>query len=163
MSSLRLNLLPVVEALRAGIRGGLDQVPHQLTIRTRTYAGRVGESPYVDKDLTLPRHYPVHQIETGDVSGPAGKYEVGDIIVDHITPSNGAGVGYTRDQLAPAPEENGVDIIYVLSGPHAGDYSLFEIRTAGHGHSAGGRGHGGVYTYTLILRRRRGTTDVYTG
>lgn len=144
--SLRTSLLGVLDTLR-GITGpsGLDLRTSQLTIRTRTYTGgrRTSTAVTTDSDVALPQIYKVRQVTTGEIANSGGRYEDGDIMVGPITPSNGAGVGYTEAQLAPKPSGDGVDVLYLLSGAHAGTYDRVELRSTE------------PFSYYLVLRRTR--------
>lgn len=141
--SFRTSILAAVEAARS-ISGpsGLDIRTHQLTIRKRTWSGgAIDVGTPTDEDLVLPPHYPVRLVKASEVNSAAGNYEVGDVIVRHITPSDGAGTGYTPLQLKPRITAHGQEVIYVLTGPHGGEYGLVEIRT----HRP--------FSYDLVLRR----------
>jgi len=142
--SFRTNLLKVADAGRAlAGPGGLDQRTNQVTVRTRTWSGDfVGLGTPTDSDLILPAIYPVKQVSTREVSSSGGLYEMGDIIVNHITPSDGESVGFTPMQLKPSVTSSSVEIIYIVTGSHAGEYSLQELRTYR------------PYSYTMVLRRR---------
>ena len=142
--SLRTSLLAVVEAARK-ISGptGVDIRVDQLTIRTRTWSGtRLRLGTDTDVDLVLPANYPIRLIASHEVHADVGRYEYGDILVNHITPSDGAGVGYTPAQLKPAVTTDNVEILYIITGSHAGTYELVEARTYR------------PFTYQLVLRRR---------
>lgn len=141
--SFRLALLQLVEAARS-ISGpaGLDIRTNQLTIRKRTWSGaRVRQGTSTDVDLVLPAHYPIRLVSEQELNSAAGQYEMGDILVDHITPSDGDGVGYTPADLHPTVTTNNVELIYVINGAHAGEYSFVELRTFR------------PFTYQLVLRR----------
>lgn len=141
--SLRLDLLSIVDAVRsiAGV-DALDQRTHQLTIRTRTWSGaRLKQGTATDVDLVLPQKFPVRVVNASEVSSSGGLLEMSDILVDHITPSNGAAVGFTPLQLKPYITTHNVEVVYILSGPKAGEYGLIELRAYR------------PYTYQLILRR----------
>lgn len=145
--SFRLGLLAAVEAAR-GIAGptGLDVRTNQLTIRTRTWSGAMlDDGTATDSDLVLPAHYPVRNVALDEVASSGGVYETGDVLVNHITPSNGVDVGYTREQLNPKSLDNNVEILYLLTGSHSGEYALVECRTFR------------SFSYSLVLRRRRST------
>lgn len=123
-------------------------VTNQLTIRQRVWAGgRPGMvvEGFNDIDLVLPARYPVRHLTQQELNASAGRYEVGDILVDGISPSDGAGSGYTPEQLAPTITTDDVELIYVITGDHAGEYSLVEARTFR------------AFTYQLVLRRRSST------
>ena len=128
---------------------GLDVRVHQLTIRLRTWSGaRKGAGTPTDVDLVLAQQYPIRPLKAQEIAGSGGEYELGDILVDHITPSNGT-IGFTPQQLKPpTPLGDRQERIYIIGGspgPHAGEYSLIEIRTYR------------PFTYQLILRRRTTT------
>lgn len=140
-------MLSIIDAVRS-VNGpnGLDLRTNQLTIRARTWSGSyIKEGSPTDVDLVLSKYYPIRHIREAEVLGSAGNYQTGDILVDHITPSNGDGVGYTREQLTPTVTTNNVEIVYILSGSHPGEYSLVECRTFR------------PFTYQLVLRRTRTT------
>ncbi len=129
--SFRLNLLAMVDAARS-IAGplGLDIRTNWLTIRTRTWSGSVlGDGTPTDSDLVLPKHYPIRYITAAEVLSSGGQYEIGDIAVNHITPSNGAGVGYTPTQLKPLVTEDNVELIYLVTGEHGGEYVVKTLET----------------------------------
>lgn len=141
--SLRTALLSIAEAARS-ISGptGVDIRTNQLTIRTRTWSGgRVRLGTPTDSDLVLPAHYPIREVNSQELNSSGGRYEIGDIKVAHITPSDGAGVGYTPAQLKPAVTANNVEVIYIINGPSAGEYGIVELNTMR------------PFSYTLILRR----------
>ena len=134
--SFRTDLYELVDSVRS-IAGPdvFDDTINQLTIRTRTWSGpRVGMGTSSDSDLVLPAYYPISLLESQRISSSAGLYEQGDILVDHITPSNGAGVGYTEEQLAPTVSSDNVEVLYLISGDslgngHPGEYRCVECRT----------------------------------
>lgn len=97
---------------------------------------------YTDSDLVLPARYKIKPITAGQVYSSGGQYEIGDILVDHLTPSNGAGTGYTVEQLAPTVTTDNVEIIYVITGEHPGEYARVEMRSYR------------PFTYQMILRHR---------
>jgi hypothetical protein len=142
--SFRTDFYPLLDELRS-LAGPseFDIRLNQLTIRTRTWSGTiVGEGTSTDSDLVLPAHYPVRFMTAQEISSAAGEYEVSDLLVDHITPFDGVSVGYTKDQLRPQPTSDNVEIIYILTGSHAGDYHCMEIRNYK------------AFTTQLVLRRR---------
>lgn len=142
--SFRTDFLKTVDDLRA-ISGpsGFDIRVNQVTIRTRTWdGGLIGKGNANDSDLVLPAQYPVRFLTAQDVFSSSGEYEVGDILVDHITPSDGAGTGYTPQQLRPDVTTDNVEIIYVISGQHAGEYRCIDLRAFR------------AFTTQLVLRRR---------
>lgn len=116
---------------------------NSLTIRTRTWSGeRLRQGDPTDVDLVLPARYPIRYLTSQEIFSADGRYETGDVLVRHITPSDGAGTGYTPAQLNPTVTSNNVEIIYLLVGEHAGEYTLIECRTFK------------PFSYELVLRRR---------
>lgn len=153
MPSLRANLIRRADAIRnIRLPTRLDQAAMQLQIITRTWSsGEVGAdaaagSPqFTDASITLPQKFPIRQVTTEEIASSGGKYELGDIVIEHITPSHPSnpGVGYSPQQLEPYSTSNGVEIIYVISGgKHDGEYAKRSLETYRN------------YSYTLVLRRR---------
>lgn len=143
--SFRTDILPVVDATRA-IAGpdGLDVRTSKLTIITRTWSGgRAGMGTYSDASLELPQHYKLKDLSSKEIAGSGGRYQQNDIRVGPITPAYSSG-GYTPAQLAPAGD-NGVEVLYQITGPDSGMYSLVECCTDA------------AFHYSLVLRRRRTT------
>ena len=152
MSKVRLRgtLLRVAYRVRA-VAGPehLDQRPHQLSIVTRTWSGgrkEAGEA--TDTALALPQQLPIRQLSTREIAGSGGRYEVGDVLVEGITPEyvdprTGEARGYSPLVLDPHVARNGTEIVYRLTGPHAGDYQLVELQSWR------------PYAYHLVLRRRQ--------
>jgi hypothetical protein len=119
---------------------------NRVTIRTRTWSGtRLRQGDPTDVDLELPARYPVRYLTGQEISSSAGQYETGDVLVRHITPSDGTGVGYTPAQLQPAVTTNNVELIYILVGEHAGEYTLIDLRTFR------------PFSYEMVLRRKSTT------
>lgn len=126
----------------------LDVRPSKLTIVTRTWSGGARDkgSPS-DVFLEVPDIYQFDQLATHEISGSAGRYEVGDIIVGPITPNFNSGPdsgGFSESDLKPSVFP-GVETIYRVIGQHAGDYGLVEMRSLE------------VFSYYLVLRRLRTT------
>jgi len=142
--SIRTSLIKLVDRYRA-LTGPdhFDLRTNQLTIRTRRWSGgQVELGDPIDSDLVLPAIYPVRYLTAHELRTAAGRYELVDILVDHITPSDGNGTGYTQEQLYPTVTDNGTEIIYILTGTHAGEYRCMDIRTYR------------PFTYQLVIRRR---------
>lgn len=156
--SFRLGLLPLVDAIRRDVAGvaGLDQRPNRVTIITRTWSsGKIGRGTFIDTEVALPPQLPVHQLATAEIAGSGGFYETGDVHVARITPSDGLGTGFTPAQLAPSFDEEGIEVIYRIDGPLAGEYALVQLRNGGLSGPVGGYpGKGGIYSYALVLRAR---------
>lgn len=141
--SFRTALLATVDSIRS-IAGptGFDIRVNQLSIRTRTWdGGRIGLGNSSDSDLVLPARYPIRYVSAQEIFSAAGEYEQGDVLVDHITPSDGT-IGYTQAQLRPQPTSDAVEILYILTGTHAGLYRCIDVRTYR------------AFTSQLVLRRR---------
>ncbi len=145
--SFRINLLEMVDRARS-IAGplGLDIRTNVLTIRTRTWSGSVlGEGSPSDSDLVLNPWYPIRYVTAAEIDVSGGQYEIGDISVNHITPSNGAGVGYTPTQLKPLVTADNVELIYLITGAHGGEYVIKTLETYR------------PFSYRLVLSRSTAT------
>lgn len=87
----------------------------------------------------------MRSLTASEVDSSGGAYTLEDLLVNHITPSNGAGVGYTDAQLNPPVPDNKTEIIYLVTdadGNLVGEYSLVTYRWPR------------PFTKQLILRRR---------
>lgn len=145
MSTLRTDMLALKDDL-IGLRlpSQLDQAVHQLTIRTRTWAGGAQDvGPFTDADLVLPKKYRMRQLTTREVETSGGRLEMGDIIFEGLVPNDPANgsIGFTPAQLQPHIVQ-GQEVIYIVTGPHNGLYALIELRTSK------------TYAYAVVLRRR---------
>lgn len=148
--SLRTAMLRVGNVVRTiASKPGLDVWPTTVKVRTRTWtAGRRGrEGGFTDVDVLITPTPMARWVTSREIRASAGRYTVGDVIVEHITPAHAAnpGIGYTQDQLQPVAPANGVETIYVLEGEIAGDFSLVSLDVID------------VVTYNLHLRRMRTT------
>jgi hypothetical protein len=127
--SFRTSFLGLADGLRK-LQGatGFDVATSQLTIRKRLWAGGAAGTPggYTDTDLALPQHYKIRTVTAREVAGSGGVLLEGDIKVGPITPSDGAGVGYTPAQLRARATSPGEEIIYVVTGALAGDYTCVD-------------------------------------
>jgi len=144
--TLRTDLLPVVDELRA-LAGpsGFDVRTSQLTVRTRTWAGgRRGLGPVTDSDLDLAQSYKIREVSTREIASSGGLFEMGDIKVGPITPTDVSGGGYTEAQLAPEGQ-TGTEVVYVVTGDLAGEYARVELNKSK------------PFSWYLTLRRRRTT------
>lgn len=145
--SFRTEFLGVVDDLRS-LAGpdAFDIRLNQLTIRVRTWSGEiVGEGTSSDDDLVIPQKYPIRFVTAQEIFSAGGMYEASDLFMDHITPSDGAGIGFSMDQLRPRVTTNNVEVIYILTGSHSGEYRCVEIRNYR------------PFTTQLVLRRRNET------
>lgn len=103
-----------------------------------------------DVDLVLPRHYRIRQVSSQEIASTGGRYEAGDLIVEHITPSDGMGNGFTPLQLKPRPATNATEVIYLITSSLDtdgidGEYSLRELRSWR------------PFTFDLVLKRTERT------
>jgi hypothetical protein len=144
--TLRTDLLPVVDELRA-LAGpsGFDVRTSRLTVRTRTWAGgRRGLGPVTNSDLVLAQSYKFRELTSKEVASSGGVFEMGDLRVGPITPTDVSGGGYTEAQLAP-DGSTGTEIIYVVTGALAGEYARLELDKSK------------PFSWYLTLRRQRTT------
>jgi hypothetical protein len=109
-----------------------------------------GVPAYVDSTLDLPPIYRVHQLRntTQEIASGGGRYEAGEMVVGPITPAftwpDGTRGGFRELDLKPLAR-TGTEIVYVLSGAHAGEYTLRELRSAK------------PFSYEVVLARRQTT------
>jgi hypothetical protein len=125
-----------------------DVCPTQITIVTRTWSGgRKDAGTATDSSLALPAKFPIRPLKVAEIASSGGVYEMGDLLVDLITPNDGVhnpGVGFTEAQLAPrAVAHSGVEVLYVLTGQHAGEYHRVELRSSD------------PFVWQLVLGRKR--------
>ena len=136
---LRDKLLRLTEPAKFDVR------PNKLIIRTRTWkGGRVGaDGGYTDRDLVIPQRYRIEHVSAREVASSGGRYEMGDMKVCGVSPAY-AGGGFTPGQLKPGGSR-GVEVIYVIVGPSAGEYQLVQLHTEG------------TFSYDLVIRLTRRT------
>jgi hypothetical protein len=150
-------MLPVFDRLRAKTGpGGFDIRPTSLAIITRRWtSGAVGVAPdvaaapaYVDARLELPSVYKVRQVTTREIASSGGRYEAGDVKLGPITPAytnaDRSPGGVSEAQLKPDGGE-GTEIVYELSGVHAGEYALIALVSTA------------PFSWWLVLGRRQTT------
>lgn len=145
--SFRTALLAVADKFRAVSGPALFDIrTNQLTIRKRVWSGSyIADGVATDTDLVLPAQYPIRHVTGADVASSGGHYTLTDLLVNHITPYNGVGVGYTPTQLVPDITDDRTQLIYVITGPDAGEYDLVEAKFSR------------PFSYQLILRRKAST------
>ena len=150
-------LLHAVDVIRS-IQGpsAFGVVVTQVTVVQRVwFGGQVGsEGGTSDSSLPgspcgLPMYYPVVPLSTRQVMGSGGQYEWGDIRVGPITPkfadtlcSPPVSGGFSEGDLHPVANVDGVEVIYVLTGRHAGEYQFVALESWD------------PTGYSLVLRRR---------
>lgn len=150
--SLRTSLLPVADVVRSlaspeTLSGGvgLDTWINTLTVRTTTWSGgRPGSGTATHADLVLVPNPEIRELSDHELAGSGGRYTAQDLRVQHITPEYTDG-GYSPLQLAPDVSSAAVEIVYVIEGPLAGEYTLV------------GSSFADPFEYQLTLRRRRTT------
>jgi len=101
----------------------------------------VGQGTPTSTVLELPQRYPIRYLAQHEVATSGGRYELGDVMVDHITPSTNGTVGYTPEELSPRFTTNNVEVQHIITGSHAGVYRVVELKTLR------------PFTYQLVLRR----------
>lgn len=142
----RKTFLPLAEQFRKISGPSFADIRHQITIRRRVWSGTyIREGTATDTDLVLPAHYPIRHITAAEVSASGGAYTTEDLLVNHVTPSDGLTTGYTDAQLAPAVTDRKTEVFYVITnsdGVLAGEYTLVELRWPR------------PFTKQLVLRRR---------
>lgn len=158
--TLRTDLLGISEDIRKAIRApdGLDQCPNKLQIIQRTWdGGRVGSGNSTETVLIdFDRYLPIRYMLAHEVAASGGRYNFTHVMVSRITPADGEGHGFTPEQLQPTIEQDGIELIYRISGQIEGDYTITDLRIGGRAsHPGGYSGRGGTYSYALILERRR--------
>lgn len=134
MPTLRDDLLPALNDARTICDDlGLRQNAVDVVVRTWT-SGRVGtpatQSPgtdYTDATVHLAPNPKVRRVTQREVASSGGRYEDADLVVGPMTPAF-LGGGNTTDQLDPLVRDRGVELIFVLTGPNAGEHSLVDFR-----------------------------------
>jgi len=154
MSTPRTAILRALAAVFTVLGpSALDICPSQVTIRTRVWSGgALRQGTTTDTDLVLPQQLFLRQVTTREIENSGGRYEQGDIAVTNIVPNDPAnpGIGYTESQLAPVANVPGMEILYFVTGQHAGDYTRGYVETTD------------PFEYRLFLTRRR-TQALITG
>jgi hypothetical protein len=134
-----------------GIQGTFGLRPNSVSVVTRTWAsGRVGKGTFDDGvPLVLTPTPMVREVSTREVASSGGRFETGDLRVGPITPAYPGPPpgGYTTAQVAPevTPDQKGVEVIYLVTGSDAGEYSRISLNSDFALH------------YTLTLRRSNRT------
>ncbi len=141
------------------IPGTLGLRPNAVTIEIRTWdGGKVGRGaatvstpgdPFGTVGLTILPTPKVREVSTHEVASSGGVYEQGDLVVGPITPAypGPPAGGYTVEQIAPeiAPDQAGIEVVYLITGPDAGEYRRITANTDRALH------------FTLMLRRTNRT------
>ena len=149
-ATLRASLLPVLNKAR-GIIDDLGFRTSDVVIRTRRWVGeRSAEGDYTDDLLPLRNPRPrVRTLSTQEVAASGGKYELGDLRIDKLTPrfAGPPAGGYTPAQLDPPVGEEGVEVRYVVTGAFAGEYA---IQSGNFDRALG---------YSIVIRRTNAVTS----
>lgn len=151
MAFVNPSLLRALEQLRA-LQGPrhFNWVQSQLTIIQRRWNGGLigNEGGYFDTTLPLPQHYEIALVSTAQIMGSGGQYETGDIRIGPITPPFVDNFsltphigGFSEAQLHPVPKTDDVQIIYSVTGLHAGEYQFVALESVD------------PTGYVLVLRR----------
>lgn len=140
----RMRSLPAATQLSGA--AGFDIRPNAVTRRLRTWAsGRLGDPmpatsgvDYTDADIPLAPTPKVRALSAREIASSGGRYEDGNLVVGPITPAytvtacctsaTETSGGYTVEQLDPVITTDGVELIYLVDGPNAGEYYLHEVR-----------------------------------
>lgn len=120
MATVREKLLPVTARLRAIADTKMGLRRFRVFLRRRTPSdgrgGRGATETIVDVELLeKPR---VREAGGQDVASSAGRIEIGDFIIDRITPQNEAAtVGIAPGTIPRSPTLNSQQVLVVLVGP----------------------------------------------
>lgn len=131
-------------------------VVSQVTVIQRLwFGGQVGveggtsDTATPGSPLILPEYYEVKPVNTRQIMGSGGQYEFGDIRIGPITPtfndalSSPAAVGgFSEAQLHPTTGGDAVEVLYTITGRHAGEYQFVAVESWD------------PTGYYLVLRRR---------
>jgi hypothetical protein len=152
--SFRNDILGLVDNLM-GLLGptGFDITLYKVDVKLRTWSGQhKGFGTFTDTLVaSLPQHSKVRNIRSDEIQSSGGLYRVNDVVVEHVTPSDGALIGFTEDQLHPhvAIGANNVERIYILTGPpptnHIAEYDHVTLLAYS------------PFEFQLVLRRRATT------
>jgi hypothetical protein len=132
--TLRDDLLPALNDARAICdEFGLRQNAVDVIVRTWA-SGEIGVPEtqiagvdYVDQKIRLVPNPKVRRLTQREIASSGGRYEDADLIVGPMTPAF-AGGGNSTAQLDPLELQPGVELIYVLSGPNAGEHAAIDVR-----------------------------------
>ncbi len=142
--SLRSDLLPTFQATRVLIND-LGFRTNNLTISTKTWAsGRPGVGSATYSSITITPPPKIREVSAREIASSGGRYQEGDLRVTKITPAFSGG-GYTPAQIRPTTVTSGVEVLYVVAGPSAGDYRLVDSDFSKN------------FGYELTIRRQRTT------
>ncbi len=133
----KLRSLPA--ATTASGAPGYDIRPNTVTRRVRTWASGKAGVPrpatlgvdYADVDILLTPTPKVRSLSAREIASSGGRYEDAELVVGPITPTYDTGTatgGYTAEQLDPVVTGGGVEVLYIVEGPNAGQYYLHEVR-----------------------------------
>lgn len=140
----------VVHVISAPVATDLPSVQTLANALQSAFNAHILADAVADVDLVLPQQYRIRQLATNEIVQSGGRYEMGDVIMEHITPWDGISVGFTVAQLKPPAKSNSVQIIYIVTsddvaGGHTGEYELRELRSWR------------PFSFDLVLKRRETT------
>lgn len=106
-------------------------------IQRRWYGGQIGaEGGTVDTPLVVNPYYEVSPVNTAQIMSSGGQYEMGDIRMGPITPTFNDQLsvppvigGYSEAQLHQVSTTDDVQIIYSITGKHAGEYQFVALES----------------------------------
>ncbi len=132
--TLRDDLLPALDGARA-ICDELGLRQNAVAIVLRTWASGEIETPstqtagtdYTDVTIRLVPNPKVRRVTQREIASSGGRYETADIVIGPMTPAF-AGGGNTVAQLDPLVLAAGVELIFVLTGPNAGEHVVIDVR-----------------------------------
>ena len=134
--SLRDDLLPTLNDARTICDDfGLRQNAVDVVVRTWT-SGKVGtpatQTPGVDyseQRVHLTPNPKVRYLTQREVASSGGRYKDEDLMVGPMTPAF-VGGGISTAELFPVNRQKGVEILFVITGPNAGEFALIDPRRA---------------------------------
>jgi len=114
--------------LRNRIPQQLGLRPNVLSIVRRTWpSGRIDDGDPIDEVIATISPTPkIEELTSEEIASSGGVYVIGDLRVSGITPAypGPPAGGYTLDEIQPtvAAGTRGKEIVYVVTGPNAGEY-----------------------------------------
>ncbi len=112
----------------------------RVEVRKLFWPEGIGIGEPVEDTFVFPTYVKVREIRLQDVAGSGGKLEVGDVEVGPITPEFSGG-GWTLEELAPASDDDKIEVKYFLTGAIVGEFRRMRVDSAK------------PFRYMLTLRR----------